>query len=209
MLTRQQIKANAKAQLGGSIFSQNWLMGLLVMLVYGVIYGALSYTAIGAIIVYGPLTYGFSVVFLSLARGADKVEFSDLFSGFNDDFGGTFLIGLMTSIFTFLWSLLFVIPGIVKSYAYSMAFYIKKDNPQWGWKECIDESCRMMEGHKLDLFILDLSFIGWYIVGSLCIVGALWVYPYHMAAKANFYESIKEPTVSYSYTDPAQPTQML
>ena len=82
-----------------------------------------------------------------------------MFRGFQDDFGGTFLIGLMTSLFTFLWSLLFVIPGIVKMYAYSMAYYIKLDHPDYGWKACIDESRQLMDGHKWEKFVLDLMFL--------------------------------------------------
>lgn len=119
-------------------------------------------------------------------------QLGDMFRGFQDDFGGTFLIGLMTSLFTFLWSLLFVIPGIVKMYAYSMAYYIKLDHPDYGWKACIDESRQLMDGHKWEKFVLDLSFLGWIIVGSLCLgVGTLWVTPYMEATNAQFYEYVR------------------
>lgn len=142
----------------------------------------------------GPITYGLSKLFLKQARDNQDMVFSDLFNGFKEDFGGTFLINLMTVIFVFLWSLLFVFPGIVKAYAYSMAYYIKADHPDYDWKACINESKRLMTGHKGELFVLDLSFIGWYIVGALCLgVGTLWVTPYHQAARAHFYQTIAHP----------------
>ena len=72
----------------------------------------------------------------------------------------------MTRLFTILWAMLFIVPGFVKSYSYSMAMYIKVDNPDYDWRKCIDESQRMMQGHKWDLFVLDLSFIGWLFVGA-------------------------------------------
>ena len=116
----------------------------------------------------------------------------DIFNGFRDDFSNTFLIGLMTTLFTMLWSLLFVIPGIVKAYSYSMAMYIKNDNPDYDWRKCIDESQEMMSGHKADLFMLDLSFLGWMIVGTLCAgVGVFWVNAYMSAAHAQFYEDLR------------------
>jgi uncharacterized membrane protein len=87
--------------------------------------------------------------------------------------------------------MLFVIPGIVKSYAYSMSYYVSLDHPEFSSTECIDESQRLMDGHKWELFCLDLSFIGWYILGSLCLgVGILWVYTYHEQARAQFYHEL-------------------
>lgn len=77
-------------------------------------------------------------------------------------------------------------------YAYSMAYYIKLDHPDYGWKACIDESRRLMDGHKWEKFVLDLSFLGWIIVGSLCLgVGTLWVTPYMEATNAQFYEYVR------------------
>lgn len=193
-MTRKELKDRAKASLGINIFDNLWMTALLVSLLAVVITGAAGSVipGIGAVIISGPITYGTKYLFLKNARDDEKMEIGDLFKGFTDDFGGTFLIGLMTGIFTFLWSLLLVIPGIVKGYAYSMAYYVKVDHPEFTWKECMDESIRIMDGHKMELFILDLSFIGWFIVGSLCLgVGNLWVSPYVEATGAQFYESIK------------------
>ena len=72
-----------------------------------------------------------------------------------------------------------------------MVYYIKLDEPALTAKECIDRSRSIMDGYKMKLFLLDLSFIGWYIIGTLaCGIGILFVYPYHMTARANFYESL-------------------
>ena len=148
--------------------------------------------AIGALIVIGPLEYGQAYIFLKQARDRQPVQLGDMFRGFQDDFGGTFLIGFLTQLFVALWSLLFLIPGIVKSYAYSMAYYVKLDHPDYGWKACIDESRRLMDGHKWEKFVLDLSFLGWIFVGALCLgVGTLWVTPYMAATEAQFYEYVR------------------
>lgn len=192
-MSNSEIRAKAREQLGKNIFSEQWLMGLVVCLILSAITGLASSVTMGiaTLILMGPLTVGVSGIFLSLARGAKKINIEDEFSGFKD-FTENLLLGLLMSVFTFLWTLLFFIPGIVKSYAYSMAFYIKADHPEYSWRECLDESQEMMRGYKMQLFLLDLSFIGWCIVGALCCgVGALWVMPYQQAARANFYESIR------------------
>ena len=198
-MTRQEIKAQARAQLGGKIFGNYWMIALLVMLIIGALEAAAGsiIPGIGAIIITGPLAYGGCWMFLKQCRDGEKMNVGDVFCGFTTDFGQNFLIGLMTEIFTFLWGLLLIIPGIVKSYAYSMAYFIKADNPDWGWRECISASQELMRGHKWEKFVLDLSFLGWYIVGALLLgVGTLWVIPYHTAATAIFYENLVTPQLS-------------
>ena len=192
-MTRAEIKRLARERLGGKIFGNVWLMALLACLVFSAVEAAAGaiLAGIGAIIIVGPMTYGLNWLFLKQAREGGEINIGDLFSGFNADFGQTLLIGLMTTIFTFLWGLLFIIPGIVKAYAYSMAFYIKADHPNYGWRECLDASIEMMRGHKWELFMLDLSFLGWLIVGALCLgLGTLWVAPYQQQSRAIFYNSL-------------------
>lgn len=149
-MDRAELKARARAQLGGGIFQNLWMMGLAVCLLIGLLESAAAgiIPGIGALLVVGPLEYGMAYIFLKQARDHQPVQLGDMFRGFQDDFGGTFLIGLMTSLFTFLWSLLFVIPGIVKAYSYSMAYYIKLDHPDYGWNACITASRQLMDGHK-------------------------------------------------------------
>ena len=193
-MDRAELKARGRAQLGGGIFQNLWMMGLAVCLLIGLLESAATtiLPAIGALIVIGPLEYGQAYIFLKQARDRQPVQLGDMFRGFQDDFGGTFLIGFLSQLFVALWSLLFLIPGIVKSYAYSMAYYVKLDHPDYGWKACIDESRRLMDGHKWEKFVLDLSFLGWILVGALCLgVGTLWVTPYMAATEAQFYEYVR------------------
>lgn len=193
-MTRAELKARARAQLGGGIFKNAWMVALAACLLIALIQTAAGSVlpGIGMILVLGPLEYSKRYMFLKQARDGQPMQLGDMFRGFQDDFGGTLLIGFLTGLFTALWSLLFVIPGIVKYYAYSMAYYVKADHPDYNWKACVDESRRLMNGHKWEKFVQDLSFIGWTIVGSLCLgVGTLWVTPYVYATEAQFYDYIR------------------
>ena len=186
-------RANARAQLGGNIFANNWLMALVVCLIQSLILTVGSSLAgVVSIILGGFLAFGLARVFLQLVRGQkQQIDIADLFCG-TDEFGSLIVLNLLVGLFTFLWMLLFIIPGIVKSYAYSMAFYIKHDHPEYDWKQCMDESQLYMKGYKWQLFCLDFSFIGWILLGFLCCgIGTLWVVPYQNAARANFYENLK------------------
>lgn len=193
MISRAAIKANAKAQLGNNLFGNTWLMALVVGLVYSVIMGAAGMTYAGIIVLVGPMGVGLASVFLSLARGDGEVRLERMFTdGFSQQFGRNLLLGFLRGLFTALWSMLFVVPGIVKHYAYSMSFYVAADHPEYTWNQCMDASKRMTAGHKGELFVLDLSFIGWFFVGGLCLgVGSLWVMPYYNASWANYYEALK------------------
>lgn len=194
-MNRAELKARARASLGGGIFQTNWLMGLLVCLVASLLVGAVSAIpyvgSIISLILAGPIAYGTAFVFLKLSRDREPIAFEHLFRGFSDDFGGLFILNLMISIFTFLWSLLFVIPGIIKGLSYSMAYYVKLDHPELDWRGCIKTSQQLMQGHKGEYFVLQLSFIGWWFVGALCFgIGTLWVIPYMNAADAEFYNEL-------------------
>ena len=194
-MNRATLKARAKAQLGNNIFGNKWMLGLLVCLIVAAV-ATLPNVIVGVgtiamLIIMGPMWFGQTYVFLKQARDGEPMNLADVFKGFSTVFAQCFLIALMQAIFTFLWGLLFVIPGIVKQYAYSMAFYIKVDHPEYDWHQCINESKRITQGHKMELFILDLSFIGWLFVGALCLgVGTLWVAPYMEATRAQFYQEL-------------------
>jgi hypothetical protein len=95
---------------------------------------------------------------------------------------------LVTGILIFLWTLLLIIPGIIKAYAYRMVPYILADNPKIGVREAISLSNKMTMGHKFDMFVLDLSFIGWYLLGAVALgIGVLFVMPYENATNAELY----------------------
>ena len=139
-----------------------------------------------------PLAYGMYIVFLKFYRG-DKVDcLSKLFDTFKV-YGRALGIGLLVSIYTLLWSLLLIVPGIIKSYAYGMSYFILHDHPEMSVDEAIDASIVMMKGYKMKLFLLDLSFIGWCFLSVLSAgIGFLWVFPYYSVARVAFYENLKE-----------------
>lgn len=124
----------------------------------------------------------------------EGLKMEEMFWTFKEDYGGNVLMMFLISLYTALWSMLFVIPGIVKGYSYSLAMYIKSENPNIPASKAIELSTRMTNGHKMDLFVLDMSFIGWGILSAftLNILGILYVMPYQYASKAFAYEEIKE-----------------
>lgn len=173
-----------------------WNLMALITLIESFLIGAASSTTIGQFIVAGPLLLGFAGCTLLVARNND-VNIENLFDGFSN-FVNSLLLYLINTLFIFLWSLLFIIPGIIKSYAYSMSFYIMKDNPQIEANEARIKSEKMMYGHKWELFCLHFSFIGWILL-SLLTFGILffWVSPYMKVSEALFYEKIKtEPIIT-------------
>lgn len=194
MVPNSNLRENARKQLDNNVFSPTWLMLLVVYLIYSAIISAAGSVSLGiaSLLISGPLLFGVNRICVGIVRGKKKIELEDMFVGFKECFTESFLLSLMMAIFTFLWSLLFVVPGIIKSYSYAMAPYILQDDPYKDWEECINESKQMMAGHKWQLFCLDLSFIGWYIVGFLCCcIGIIFVYPYALTARANFYMALK------------------
>ena len=144
-------------------------------------------------------TVGISWTFLDIFRG-EKVlitPFKDVFRGFRSPYAlAIIVVYILQSIFTFLWTLLFIIPGIVKSYSYSQAYNIYYDTyKQTGEKpsylNTITASRRLMNGHKGQLFLLDLSFIGWHILAILTLgIGYIWLNPYIYATKTAFYNNL-------------------
>ena len=143
-----------------------------------------------------PLTWGYQTLFLGAVRGGEATA-KDLFEGYNKElFSRVLTTTLLYYVYVFLWSMLLFIPGYIKSYSYAMTPYILKDNPEMKNNAAIEESMRMMDGHKLELFLLDLRFIGWAILSILtCCIGFLWLVPYMNMARVNFYEDLKKASV--------------
>ena len=138
-----------------------------------------------------PMLWSYIVFFLRLIRKED-LAYGHLFDGFRQ-YVRIFLAMLLKGIYVLLWSLLLIIPGIIKEYSYAMTENILKDNPDMNGEQAIRESMRMMEGHKMQLFLLDLSMIGWLILSILSLgIGFLFSYPYLCTAHAHFYEDVKK-----------------
>ena len=137
-----------------------------------------------------PLAWGYAVFFLRLIR-QENIDYGRLFDGFSDYFR-IFVAELLKGIYVLLWSLLLIVPGIIKTYSYAMTEFILKDNPEISGEKAICESMRMMQGHKMQLFLLGLSMIGWLILSLLTLgIGLLFLYPYYYSAHAHFYEDLK------------------
>ncbi len=118
-------------------------------------------------------------------------EFDDLFSYFKV-FGKALLLRIITGLYTLLWTLLLIIPGIIASYRYAMAPYIMAEDTSLTASEAIERSKEVMDGHKWRLFCLDISFIGWNILAALSFgIGFLWLIPYTEASRAAFYIDLR------------------
>ena len=171
-----------------------WNFMALITLIESLIVGALSFTFVGSLLIAGPLTLGIVGCTLALVRQQDfKLE--NMFDGFGN-FVTAFVLYLVNSLLIFLWSLLFVIPGIMKTYSYAMSMFILKDNPNMSASEARKASIEMMNGHRWQLFCLHFSFIGWYLLSCLTFgILLFWVIPYVNAATAEFYENLKGPKV--------------
>lgn len=215
-VTRKELKDNAKQYLRG-----NWGWAIIVFLITAIIFGIftgaghwldetyINYdgtnifyqfaSPIGSILLWIGSFIGLSrnIAFLEL-RDDQKEEkpYMAAFSVFTENrFGPELINFVLVSIFTFLWTWLLIIPGIIKAYSYSMTPYIVKDmvasGKQVSATDGINASKELMKGHKMALFIFDLSFLGWNILAAItCGIGYLWVTPYYQTAKANFYRRI-------------------
>lgn len=135
------------------------------------------------------LGIGFMIYCFNVVKKANP-DFGNLFDGF-----AMFLkfiwLGILTFVFIFLWSLLLIVPGIIAAYRYRQAFYIMIDHPEMSALECITASKQMMLGHKGELFVMDLSFLGWYILCAIPFVG-IWVYPYSGISYATYYVALRD-----------------
>ncbi|HZK01933.1 MAG TPA: DUF975 family protein [Anaerovoracaceae bacterium] len=138
-------------------------------------------------IISGPLNLGYIAFIISIFRRKNTSPI-EIFYGF-ERFLKAFALMAVMNVLIFLWSLLLIVPGIIASFRYSMAFYIFADNPEMGIMEIIGESKRMMQGNKLKLFLLQLSFLGWAVLVVLTLgIGYFWLMPYIVASTVGFYE---------------------
>lgn len=172
----------------------NYGKGFLICLVYDLLIGVASmFFYVPAILFTGYLTFGLMTAFLVKARGqTDEIFIGNLFKAKNYGSADIMVLGIMSSLFIFLWSLLLIIPGIVKSFGYSMAYYVKFDNPKLDWSQCLEESQDLIYGYKRKLFLLDLTiFIVWIPLIILTLgIASFWYTPFMQAAHASFYDDL-------------------
>jgi uncharacterized membrane protein len=193
--SNSELRALARQQLKG-----NWGKAILAVVIYLVITGIISRVStddvfgwILGILVFvltGAWSAGILNYFVHLIRKqplSPKLLFSQLQRLFP-----FFLLYLLIAIFIVLWTLLLIIPGIIASIRYSLAFYVLIDHPEMTALEAINRSKEMMEGHKMKYFLLLLSFIGWYLLCFVTLgIGFLWFIPYVYATQAAFYEELR------------------
>jgi uncharacterized membrane protein len=198
MKENSMLREAARSQLKGS-----WLPAVGVTFIYCVFSSVSSMLfGIGLVIISGPLMLGYYGYFIRKIRG-EPAAVNNLFDGFAL-FGRSFLLFLLQNIFVFLWTMLLIIPGIVKGLSYSMAFFILRDEPSINALDAINASKKMMNGYKAKLFCLYLSFIGWGFLAIFTLgVGYLWLMPYMSLSLANFYEDLKQN--GEAATEPASP----
>lgn len=146
---------------------------------------------IWTLVLGGVFTLGQSIFLLNFATGRNQARVGNLFEGFNV-FLKTLGMYLLIILIAGLGMILLIVPGVILGLMYSQAFYIMADDNTKSITECMAESREMMVGHKAELFVLYLSFIGWYILGAIPFgIGLLWVNPYASLTYTNYYLELK------------------
>ena len=188
MRTNPEIRKDAQALLQG-----NWSNIVLISLVFGIIAFFTAYSFPLVLFVYCPLALGFVITMMHFVRRTKSVSVEDLFSAFNAQFYWKSMgLGILVWIYTFLWSLLFLVPGVIKGCAYFLAPYILVDNPELTADEAICRSMRMMDGHKMQLFLMSLGYFFLVLLSSLLLfIPLIWLIPYYTTAYVQFYEEVK------------------
>lgn len=159
--------------------------------------------SLAALILGGTVELGYAK-FLLKQHDRKELQFSDLFSQF-ERFGTGFAQKFLRILFIMLWTLLLIIPGIVKGLSYAMTPFILEEHPEMTASQAIKASMQLMDGHKMDLFILGLSFIGWSLLACLTMgIGFLFLNPYMNAAYAAFYRDISRKQEAGSYVPPVE-----
>lgn len=174
------------------------VLGILAVigLVLFILYTALK------IFVFNPLQVGCYRFFRENAV-TTETDLGTLKAGFSD-YKRVVLTMFMRDLFTALWFCLFIIPGCVKIYSYRMVPYILKDNPELSWKETITASRHMMNGQKWNVFVFDLSYIGWYLLGAITLglVNVFWTQPYWQNANAYIYLALSGEAAGETFNTP-------
>lgn len=151
-------------------------------------------SAIGLVLQYlllKPIEYGCRKFFRKNLEEPAKVK--NVFYAFDSNYKNIVKTAFMTDLRIFLWSLLFIVPGIIKAYEYTLVPYIISENPAMNYKDAMAESKKLMMGNKWKTFVLRLSFIGWNILSGMTfgVLGVFFVEPYQESTEAALYESIK------------------
>jgi uncharacterized membrane protein len=187
-ITVNEIFTKSRADLKGQ-----WGSAIGIALLYYIITGSIGLIPkVGFLefLITGPFMLGLTFVFLNLV---DKKDFgvNQLFDGFKINFGKSFLAYLLMILFVFLWLLLLIIPGIIALIGYSQTFFILAENPSIEPIEALRKSKAIMDGHKMEYFMLGLALFGLFILGILTLgIAWFWLLPFAETCKANFYRKL-------------------
>lgn len=226
MWYRTQLKENAK-----NVLRRGYWLPFLICLIVSMISGSMSYSAnftfsltnntdieistamatffviaivlsvFVSIFLTAPMMVGSNRFFMQHRGGTSS--FSQLLFGFQcGHYGNVVKILFLQGLYTFLWSLLFLVPGIVKSYEYRMIPYILAENPGIDCRRAFELSKQMTSGDKANIFVLNLSFSGWLLLGSFaCGIGIFFVLPYVVATDAELYQTMREKAFYHQYSN--------
>ena len=198
---KEKAKASLKGKLGECIklilifFAINFGAGFVLGLISGIL--GLSTTIIEflstvlSLVISSAFGFGLISFFLKMSRG-EEVTYKELFAK-KDLMIPYLIISLVTALLTMLWSILLIIPGIIAAISYSFVYFIFLDNPNMKPIDTLKASKDMLQGHKMDLFLLMLSFLGWIILGVFTLgILYVWLIPYMTLTECNFYNQLKE-----------------
>jgi len=209
MKTRQEIKAIARsamgAQRGTSVvvylliiaasFALGIVMGIFSVVTSPVLSWPLFY--LGFFFVIYPIIVKACGIFIKIYNRV-TANASEMFANLSENYLRRVGSMALVTLFTMLWSMLLIIPGIIKGISYSMTAYILADCPDVTAKDAIKLSMRMTNGHKMDLFVMSLSFIGWWMLSTLTchILGIVFVAPYMSTTEAGYYVELRDKAIA-------------
>ena len=185
----------------GLIWRALWLLyfvGIIGGLITGFIYvfsegisdGLDSMFSVLTMIITPVVTVTFYTYITKILRG-EKVTYESELETHKKNWWNYTCTYFMTQLFVALWTLLFIIPGVVKALEYSQVMYIQSENPDMQWKECLEKSKKMMYGHKMELFSLELSFVGWFILSFFTMgIALIWVIPYYQITLLKYHQAL-------------------
>lgn len=194
-----ELKANAKEQLRGK-----WAVAIATVLVanilidsdvmykvsekFGLIGLSISCSLI-SLFLGGVISVGLCKFLLDMTTKREEPRFETLFSQFNI-YLKTLGLNILITLSVCIGTILFIVSGIIVGLMFSQSYYILSEDPSKSITQCIKESVDMMNGHKWDLFYLELTFIGWWLLTAITVgIAGLWVAPYVKVTETNFYLS--------------------
>jgi len=198
-MNRKELKSKALEHLKG-----HWGYAILAVFLCMIILGGVGGATAGivALVFSSTMLVGLYSVFLDGSRKGEY-DIGTLFVGFKDNLVEKIILSLYKALMIFLWTLLFIIPGIIKAYSYYAAEYIAAEHPDYSFKKCLTESERLMKGHKWEFFVLQLSFIGWAILGMFTFgILYFWLMPYIVATETEYFIALMGQDSALSKKDP-------